>query len=130
MKRFICIVAFCVTSIGCTASQWEEIAETTARKNGTPTQLENSLREKVLAGTATPAEHEVWRSEILARTAIASANAENARQVAVAIASRPPAQQQSTAAPMTQNITQFHDGGITNHRITDMGGGHTTINTW
>ncbi len=130
MKHAIYLLAVCCIATGCTASQWKEIAENTARQNGAPTQLENNLREKVLAGTATPAEHEVWRSEVATRTAIAAANADQSRQVAVAIASRPPAPQSTQAVPMTQTVTQFHDGGITNHTITDMGGGHTTVNSW
>lgn len=120
---------------GCSAAQTTEMKDFVARRDGVPTKVENKLREKVLAGTATPTEHEVWRSKVASRTAIRAADAAQRAKVAAAIASRPPAAvaaptRQEVDQPMMRTVTQFHDGGMTNHTVTDMGGGHSTIHSW
>ncbi|TWU21751.1 hypothetical protein Pla52o_39380 [Novipirellula galeiformis] len=90
-------VASLCLSLGCTATEWEQYSETVARNAGTPTNLENNLRDKVLAGTATPQEYEVWRSEVDSRTVVRSAQIARQGQVTAAYASKP--------APTTINNT-------------------------
>ena len=85
--RIVCSIAclILVCTVGCTAAQWERHR----REYGKPTDLENRLRDRVLAGEATPGELEVWRSEVISRTAIGSAGRARQAEIADAMASAP-----------------------------------------
>lgn len=147
------LAAVVCSLVGCTAAQVNEYNEAVARQVGSPTNLENELREKVLAGTATPEEYEVWRVEVASRTAIRTGVVAQQAEVRAAIASRSVVAQPIEAqtlmrqpmmephefqnrlpplnmAPATKTVSHFHNGGVTNHTITDTNTGHTTIQTW